>query len=353
LSDDSVFTTPSNHGGVYVSFVASSGDDKSSTAVGPQWPAVSPDVLAVGGTNLIPTTNGGYNEESWADSQGGPSKYEVEPLYQYSVQRSGVREDPDVAYGAVDFAYYDSFSATSAAAPDWAHANGTSYGAPQWAGLIAIANQGRTLAGETTLGVYIPSAIYAMPSSDFNEITTGPANREGYAPRPGYEEITGRGSPQANLLVPGLVAYNPVIVIPPFPIHPIEVSTESAPTPQVAQNAAVAASGPAPRIVAGAFDEPDGFAAVDVTPGAAVWSEPTVGNSPLTPPDIGSSSGTSSLPIATQSASAGGRFLSPLLGTLVHPASDEGSAVVSSAALNNTESIQWAGLNSALDVLSA
>jgi hypothetical protein len=283
VSDDSDFTTPSNHSGVYVSFVASSGDDKSSTAVGPQWPAVSPNVLAVGGTNLIPTTDGGYNEESWDDSQGGPSIHEAEPLYQYSVQRSGVREDPDVAYSAADFAYYDSFSATSAAPPDWAHSSGTSYGAPQWAGLIAIANQVRTLAGETTLGVYIPSAIYAMPSSDFNDITTGPANREGYAPGPGYDEITGRGSPKANLLVPDLVAYNPVIVIPPFPIRALDVSTGSAPTPPISQNAAVAASNLASPIDAGALDQ---SAAVDVTPGAAVWNDPTVGNSnsaPLTP----------------------------------------------------------------------
>jgi hypothetical protein len=76
------------------------------------------------------------------------------------------------------------------------------------------------------------------------------------------------------LLVPDLVAYNPVIVIPPFPIRALDVSTGSAPTPQVSQNAAVAASNLASSIDAGVLDE---SAAVDVTPGAAVWNDPTGG----------------------------------------------------------------------------
>jgi Subtilase family len=351
LSDDSDFITLSNHGGVYVSFVASSGDDFSSTAVGPQWPAVSPNVLAVGGTNLIPTTDGGYNEESWDDSQGGPSIHEAEPLYQYSVQRLGVREDPDVAYSAVDFAYYDSFSATSAGPPDWAHSSGTSYGAPQWAGLIAIANQGRTLAGETTLGVYIPSAIYAMPSSDFNDITTGPANREGYAPGAGLRRNYGTRLPQGQLARAGPCRLQPLDRHSAIPDSRSDVSTGSAPTPQVSQNAAVAASNLASPIDAGALDE---SAAVDVTPGAAVWNDPTVGNfnsAPLTPSDGKSSVGKSWLTIATQSASVNDRLSLPLLGAVARPAFGDGPSTDPSTASSNAEGIHWAGLNAAIDIL--
>ncbi len=236
-SEDSDFSTPSNHNGVSISYVAASGDDKSSTAVGPQWPSVSPNVLSVGGTNLIrqPIT-GTYTEQSWAASQGGASMYEAEPGYQQGVQQSGMRENPDVAFNAEHDPYYDSYSATSAAVPGWASASGTSFGAPAWAGLIAIADQGRVLAGESTLGAFIPEAIYAAPARDFNDITTGPANREGDAPGPGYDEITGRGSPKANLLVPYLVKYDP-FVIPPFPgpIHSQAISTGSGLAPQVAE----------------------------------------------------------------------------------------------------------------------
>ena len=42
---------------------------------------------------------------------------------------------------------------------------------------------------------------YSLPSSDFNDITSGPANREGYSPGPGYDEITGLGTPKAKQLV--------------------------------------------------------------------------------------------------------------------------------------------------------
>src|SRR5579884_913093 len=45
---DGVFTTPAGHGGV--TFVAASGDQGSFW--GPEWPASSPNVLAVGGTSL-------------------------------------------------------------------------------------------------------------------------------------------------------------------------------------------------------------------------------------------------------------------------------------------------------------
>ena len=83
---------------------------------------------------------------------------------------------------------------------DWHTPQGTSLGAPQWAALIAIANQGRVLYGEPTLS-NVPAALYSLPSSDFNDITSGPANREGYSPGPGYDEITGLGTPNAKQLV--------------------------------------------------------------------------------------------------------------------------------------------------------
>ena len=89
LADDGNFTTPSGHGGV--TFVAASGDK----GAPPDWPATSPNVLAVGGTSLNATINSQtgvatYNSESgWGDSSGssggGISINEPQPPYQAGV----------------------------------------------------------------------------------------------------------------------------------------------------------------------------------------------------------------------------------------------------------------------------
>jgi subtilase family serine protease len=86
---------------------------------------------------------------------------------------------------------------------------GTSLSTPCWAGLIAIADQGRVARGSTTLGsVADPAqtlqALYSLPAGDYHDITTG---YNGYAASAGYDEVTGLGTPIANRLIPGLVAY--------------------------------------------------------------------------------------------------------------------------------------------------
>ena len=143
---DSYFTTPSGHGGV--TFVASSGD--SGSPVG--YPAISPNVLSVGGTTLNLNSQGGYSSESgWSGSGGGISAYESQPSYQKGVvtQSTIYRTNPDVAYDAdpnTGFPVYDSYN--NPASSPWGQWGGTSDAAPQWAALIAIADQGRALAGK-------------------------------------------------------------------------------------------------------------------------------------------------------------------------------------------------------------
>ncbi|HEX4125875.1 MAG TPA: S53 family peptidase, partial [Tepidisphaeraceae bacterium] len=105
---DSDFTTPAGHEGV--TFIAAAGDSGSQAGV--QWPAVSPNVLAVGGTSLTVNSDGSYGgETSWTGTSGGYSEIEAEPSYQSNVQGSGVRTVPDVSYDAdpnTGFAIYDS-----------------------------------------------------------------------------------------------------------------------------------------------------------------------------------------------------------------------------------------------------
>ena len=62
-----------------VTFLAASGD----SGAGVNYPAASPDVIAVGGTSLTLDKSGNYSSESaWSGSGGGLSKYEYEPVPQ-------------------------------------------------------------------------------------------------------------------------------------------------------------------------------------------------------------------------------------------------------------------------------
>jgi subtilase family serine protease len=206
-SFDSHFTTPAGHiggggrvGGI--TFVASSGDY--GAWYGPEWPAVSPDVLAVGGTSLVLSSNGSYSYEAgWASSGGGYSAYVAEPTYQNSSEHTGRRESPDVGYDAdpsTGVYVFDSY-AVPAGYSGWYSFGGTSSGAPQWAALIALADQGRAQYGLGSIA-NAQSTIYSLPATDFHSISGG---YNGYSVTSGYNPVTGRGSPYADRVVLGLL----------------------------------------------------------------------------------------------------------------------------------------------------
>jgi subtilase family serine protease len=212
-SYDSIFMTPAGHlggsagtpgsanipGGV--AFVAAAGD--SGAGHGPQWPAVSPNVLGVGGTSLSLDGASNYSGESaWSGSGGGYSWYESEPSYQWSVQSSGRRTSPDVSYNSnpsTGFLVYDTIG-VPAGYTGWWDYGGTSAGAPQWAAILALVDQARALQGQGSLD-NAPSAIYSLPASAFHDVTSG---SNGYGAVPGYDLATGRGSPEVNQIVNGL-----------------------------------------------------------------------------------------------------------------------------------------------------
>jgi len=189
---DSTFTTPAGH--VPITFVASAGDD----GAGAIWPAVSANVLGVGGTTLNQSGGVYQSESAWSDSGGGTSSFVNEPSYQLSSQTTGRRTTPDVAFDAdpnTGIAVYDSLPESGQSG--WLEFGGTSAGAPQWSALISIVNQDRVAAGKSTLS-NTPAAIYSLPGSDFHDITSGPRATVG------YDQVTGRGTPIANLVVQGL-----------------------------------------------------------------------------------------------------------------------------------------------------
>ena len=198
-----------------VAFVASSGDSGAPIA----WPAASPNVLSVGGTALtIGQGNVWSSEVGWSDSGGGPSAYEAQPSYQKGVvtQTSTARATPDVAYDAspsTGVSVYDSvpYEGTTY---DWLEVGGTSAGAPQWSALLAIADQGRALSEQPALNSTNPQQVmdilYAN-QSDFHDITSGTSTgKPHYSAGPGYDYVTGLGSPMANLVVGSLVGTSTV-----------------------------------------------------------------------------------------------------------------------------------------------
>ena len=197
---DSYFTTPAGHQGI--TFFASTGDNGSPGG----YPAYSPNVVAVGGTTLSVDSAGNYRgETAWSGSGGGVSTQESEPGYQNSVQSTGRRITPDVSMDAdpnSGVPVYDTFD-NSTATP-WIQVGGTSLAAPMWAGLIAIANQGRVRNGLTSLNGQTQTLpmLYQAPASNFHDITSG--SNGGYSAGAGFDAVTGRGSPVANLLIPNL-----------------------------------------------------------------------------------------------------------------------------------------------------
>jgi subtilase family serine protease len=203
-SYDAHFLTPSGHAGV--AFIASSGDSGAPVS----YPAASPNVLSVGGTTLNLGSGSSYLSESgWSGSGGGGSAYEAQPAYQKGVvtQSSTRRTNPDVSYDAdpsTGFAVYDSYGSTA----PWEQIGGTSAGAPQWAALVAIADQGRALQGLGSLdsSTQLLPMLYALPAGDFHDVTGGTSTGNPYyTAGAGYDLVTGRGSPLANLVVSGLV----------------------------------------------------------------------------------------------------------------------------------------------------
>jgi hypothetical protein len=206
FSGESSYDSYFSHAGV--AFVASSGDYGAPIS----WPAASPNVLAVGGTALTLGSGGTYSSEvGWSGSGGGPSAYVTKPSYQSGVVTStAMRANPDVAYDAspnTGYAVYDSY-AYNGTSYGWMTIGGTSAGAPQWAALLAIADQGRASAGQAALNSTSPqevmTTLYKNPG-DFHDVASGTSTGSpNYTATAGYDYVTGLGSPLANLVIGSL-----------------------------------------------------------------------------------------------------------------------------------------------------
>jgi subtilase family serine protease len=230
LNDFNAFYRQATNNGV--TFFASSGDSGSANpdvnghiypfpTVG--FPASSPWVTAVGGTSLFASTSGKYQSETvWNEGPtagatgGGISQYFKEPDYQRDTLPhsdkallKGMRGLPDISYDAdpnTGVLVYLSFAGVGA--PGYYIIGGTSAGSPQWAGIIADANQwaGRPLG-------FLNPALYRMGASgdasdDFHDITVGNNSQNGipgYSAMPGWDASTGWGTPRGAETLENLI----------------------------------------------------------------------------------------------------------------------------------------------------
>jgi subtilase family serine protease len=116
-----------------------------------------------------------------------------------------MRAIPDVSYDSAPgtgVATYDSEYSVP-----WSSAGGTSAASPQWAAITAIANSIRVELGKGTIGANFQSVLYANASA-LHDITSGTNGTCGAdcTAGPGYDLVTGLGSPNVPKVVAALVA---------------------------------------------------------------------------------------------------------------------------------------------------
>ncbi len=180
-----------------VAITASSGDEDYGTI----WPAASPYVTAVGGTELVaaPATARGWSESVWGsalpgtlpnEAQGGGSGcslWEPKPAWQHDAGCSG-RTVADVSAVADNVAIYDS----SLEIGGWGVVAGTSVSSPIIASVYALAGNAKS--------VVYGSYPYGH-TSHLNDVVEGsnftPSSVCGYlcTAEPGYDGPTGNGTP--------------------------------------------------------------------------------------------------------------------------------------------------------------
>lgn len=200
-------------------FLNASGDDGAYNAQTWLAPSLDPNIVDVGGTDLVTSGPGGKwtSETGWSGSSGGyykPAGYAI-PAYQKTTGvitstnkgSTTLRNDPDVSAEA------DFDNPTVSNGSFETGYGGTSFAAPRWAGLLALANQQSVAAGKSTVG-FVNTKIYTMglsasASSDFHDITSGSNKPDegtgaGFKAVGGFDLVTGWGSPQGAALINAL-----------------------------------------------------------------------------------------------------------------------------------------------------
>ena len=190
-------------------FFAASGDSSTWSTRVQAWPADDPNVVSVGGTDLVTASAGGswQSETAWLDSGGGittnglaiPSWQALAGVINSSNRGSTtLRNGPDVSANA-NFTFYTCSNQTSCMANSY---GGTSFAAPMWAGYIALANQQLASSGQAVgflnPTIYQQNVTASTFAANFHDIASGTSGS--YSAVTGYDLVTGWGSPNAGLI---------------------------------------------------------------------------------------------------------------------------------------------------------
>jgi subtilase family serine protease len=194
------------------------------------WPATDPLVTAIGGTQLQQNGDGSYTSAAWNDtfnqaftkvwtgsshaspfsSGGGTSAFFARPSFQSGVKSvtGAGRGVPDISMSAACDGAVDVYS--SYTTKGWSLACGTSEATPEFAAIVAIADQ---IAGHS-LGVINGTLykMYAQHAPGIVDVTSGnntvafyqkgrksPVTVQGYSAGAGYDLVTGVGTLDGQL----------------------------------------------------------------------------------------------------------------------------------------------------------
>jgi subtilase family serine protease len=196
------------------------------------WPDSDPLVTGVGGTQLVRGKNGTYSSVVWNDTEnksvnaavpspaaagGGKSVFFARPGYQNGVASvtGAQRGVPDIAMSAACDGSVDVYSSYPGAPSGWSTECGTSEATPEFAGIVALADQaaGHPL-GLINPMLYLLSSVHAPGITDVtrgnNTVSFKQGGKlvtvNGFDARPGYDLASGVGTVDAQYLVTELAS---------------------------------------------------------------------------------------------------------------------------------------------------
>lgn len=178
-------------------------DQTGHSATGPtqaEYESSDPSVIGVGGTTLRLDAQGSVTSETgWSMGGGGKSVVFARPAWQTGdrMPAGTQRLVPDVACAA-DPATGGMVVIDGTPQP----VGGTSWAAPVWAAFCARINDSRVSAGKAPLGFLGPLLYPLGGSAAFRDITSG--SNGAYSAGPGYDLVTGLGSPMVAALISSL-----------------------------------------------------------------------------------------------------------------------------------------------------
>ena len=254
-----------------MSFLAATGDFGGPVT---PWPAMAPNVLAVGGTSLRSAVPGARVESAWIGGGSGISSYTPQPPYQLPLTGQSMRSVADVSFDADP--YTGQYMLVWPPGGSWYQESigGTSIATPEWAGILADVDAVRALQGKGVVGVVANMLYASLTDGSYSSILLDVSSgRDGTCSNcfatVGYDQPTGLGTPQ----FPQLLAYLSAGVSATAPVVGA-VAVKAATNKPLSLTMAVSSADPVAWALSG---QPPGML-IDPASGNITWASPVAGN---------------------------------------------------------------------------